>query len=430
MNEEINQENSPLTDEEQPVVPPMKRRFNKKIILLGLAFILAVLGAAGYWLTKRPNSNINEHMIGESAEMSPTELADKQKLRLIATGDFVFHDSLNEQAKLSDGSYDYLPFIKDMMPLFNNADVRFCNQVTPIGGVEFGISGYPKFNAPIEAISDMAEVGCNLVNMASNHSFDKSQAAISTNVEGWNKQQDILAVAGQNKSAAEQKEVDYFTLHDIKFAFLAYTTYINSSAPSQNEYGVNSYSREFAKSQVAEAKENGAEIIIVSMRWGTEYSNNINAQQKKEAQFLADLGVDIILGHGPHVLQPTQVLKGASGNDTIVWYSLGNFLHTQIETETLFNAIAVMEIEYETRRISIRGALPIYMYYEWTATQKNSNQLLARTNIKLLPLERATSEMFSKQQINTTAVAQEKRIKTIFNTFTEVPILSIDSYLD
>lgn len=414
----------------EPIDPKPMRKFkiNKKLIVAVVILVLVLVVA--WYLFLKPKSS--QDAVGGSAQTTQTKTqtaTDDSTVRLIAGGDFVFHDSINDNAKQSDGSYDYLQFMSDFQPIFARADIRFCNQVTPIGGTQFGVSGYPKFNAPLDAITDMSKLGCNLINMASNHSFDVSQDAISANVEAWSKQDGVLAAAGQNTSEAEKNKVHYFTIKGVKFAFLAYTTYINGDAPATNNYGVTKYSRSLAASQIKEAKTNGADVIIASMRWGTEYSASVTASQKSEAQYLADQGVSLVLGHGSHVLEPVIKLTGAKGNKTYVWYSLGNFLNTQLEPEALFNGLAVVDYDTSKKQITNMAFLPLYMHYEWTAVQSSSQDLLARKNIHMYLLEDTTQDMIDAQQLKTTVSAQTKRITTTLNTYLKVPLLTNSEYL-
>jgi poly-gamma-glutamate capsule biosynthesis protein CapA/YwtB (metallophosphatase superfamily) len=340
---------------------------------------------------------------------------DNSTISFIATGDWIAHDSVNTAAKQADGTYNYLPQVSDFADIFKNSDIRFCNDPILNGGQSLGITGYPKFNSPTEFVTDMGKLGCNLVNTASNHSFDFSQANISNSVDAWTKVPNTLAVAGENRTQEEHDTVHYFTVKGVKFAFLAYTAYINTDAPIQNPYGVNIFSKDFASSQIATAKQNGAKFIITSMRWGTEYSTTVNAEQKTDAQWLADQGVNLVLGHGSHELQTVSEVTGSGGNKTLVWYSLGNFLNTQEPPETLFNGLAGMQIDAKTLAISKVQYSPIYMHYEWTAAQAAADNTNARNNLHLYPLDKATQTMIDSQQLKTTIDAQRTRIQATLN---------------
>lgn len=410
------------------------KKFRKKrsyIKIAGIiALLLVIIGAALWWFLLRSEPK------NEPVERQDTTVVQEptdpytNRIRLIAGGDIVAHDSVNENAKQPDGSYNYMSMMDSFTPIFEASDMRFCNQVTPAGGTKFGITGYPEFNAPTELVRDLGDLGCNVVNMASNHSFDYSQEAINANVAAWESVPEVLAAVGQNKSASERDKVHVFEVKGVKIAFLAYTTYINSSAPATNDYGVNSYSRDFANKQISAAKEQGAEIIIASMRWGTEYSPAVDGAQKAEAAYLSGLGVDVILGHGPHVLQPVETITQSDGSETLVWYSLGNFLNSQLEAEALFNGLAVIDFDTQTKKVTNVGFLPIYMHYEWSELDAKNENLLARQNLELMLLEDATDLLVADQQLKTTVQAQRSRVQDTVNSLMAVEMLTKESFIE
>ena len=344
-------------------------------------------------------------------------------VRLIATGDFIAHDAVNNDAQ-DGGKYDYYPFVSDMQKVFDKSDIKFCNQATLAGGEQFGVSGYPIFNAPIEWIDMMDKLGCNLINLASNHSTDRGQDVINQNIANWASKQSILASAGMSSSAENQQKVSYFEMGGVKFAFLTYTTYLNGNPA--NSYSINKYSRDFAQSQLAEAKQN-ADFIVVSMRWGTEYSKGINQYQKTEAKFLAQSGANLILGHGTHVLQPVDKIANSDGSETVVWYSLGNFVHSQVEDETRFNCVAVVEINKQTKKVSNNSCLPIFMYYKWTKEAKLKQDLLARSGFRTVTVEN-NSDLITEVVLDTDEATQMARIKEALGTLTATPILPLKDY--
>ena len=397
----------------------------RKAVAAGIVLLMLVLFAVFWWLRRPADRPVSGQTAQSDTSRSKKSAGD---ISLIATGDFIAHDSLNQQAKKTDGGYDYLRFMSDFKPVFAAADIRFCNQATVSGGQAFGISGYPVFNAPAQFAKDMAGLGCNLVNTASNHSFDKGQAAIDATLNTWRSLPGMLAVAGENSNQAEHDTIHYFTIKGVKFAFLAYTTYNNQTPP--DSYGVNEYSESFAASQIKAARAAGAKFIIASMRWGTEYSAGINAEQTAESRFLADQGVNLVLGHGPHELETVKQLTGSGGNKTLVWYSLGNFINTQEPPETLFNGLAVMKIDPQTLEIKQAGYLPIYMHYEWTAAQAASEDLLARHDLHLYLLDDVTQSMIDKNQLRTTVATQKQRLEDLLNANTTVPLLTKSQYFN
>lgn len=395
------------------------------VLLLIAGFVVYKLAFVKHVVTT--NKSSNQTASNKSDTTAPVD-SHANRIRLIATGDFIAHDSVNAAAKQTDGSYDYLPLMSDFMPIFKQADIRFCNDPILNGGSQFGIAGYPKFNSPTAFVTDMGKLGCNLVNTASNHSFDKTQAAITASVDAWSSVPNTLAVAGENRSQAEHDSVHYFTVKGVKFAFVAYTTYSNNDAPAQNNYGVNIFSQSFASSQIEQAKAAGAQVIIASMRWGTEYSTVVNAEQKADAQFLANQGVNLILGHGSHELQTVAKLQGDGGNSTTVWYSLGNFINTQEPSETLFNGLAILDFDVQSKQLTSMSYLPIYMHYEWTPAQKAADAIASRHSLHLYLLQNTTQQMIDAQQLPTTVAAQTARITATLNSNLKIPLITSEQY--
>lgn len=395
------------------------------------ALVVVILVAAGAYIYKNHRASSNPANTSSSVN-SGNASNHPDRIRLLAAGDFLAHDSINANAKQPDGSYNYLPMMDNFTNIFHSADIRFCNDGNLNGGAAYGISGYPKFNSPPEFVRDMAKVGCNVVNTGTNHSFDRNQAAINASVDAWAAQPHMLAVAGENKNQAQHDQVHTFTVKGVKFAFLAYTTYLNTDAPAQDSYGVNVYSDNFAAGQIKQAKAMGAKVIIVSIRWGVEYSPAISDSQRRTAQFLADQGVSLVLGHGSHVLEPAQQLTGSGGNHTVIWYSLGNFINTQLPADTLFNGVAVIDYDKNSHQITNMSFLPLYMHYEWTAAQAKAQapqDLLARHNIKMYLLEDTTQQMIDAQQLDTTVQQQRLRLQNTLNTYLKIPLIDQAQYL-
>lgn len=391
-------------------------------MLILVSLLLIVVGVTGAYVfffndVADPSNN-------QSTTNPSQPEANRTHIRLIATGDMIPHDAINERALKANGTYDYYQFMENMKPYFDEADIRFCNQAVLGGGPAHGITGYPVFNSPTEFAGDMHKLGCNLINTGTNHTNDKTQAAINDTVASWDGLPGVLAVAGANRSEEERQKIRVFEQHGVRFAFLSYTTYTNSAG--KTPYGLTMFSEDLAAKQLKLAEEQ-ADLTIVSMRWGTEYSQRVNTQQTTQAKFLAANGADIVLGHGPHVLEPVQRLAGANGGETIIWYSLGNFLNAQLEAEALINGIAVMDISIETKKIDKVGYLPIYMHYEWTDAEKAREDLLARKNFSMYLLEDA-AEPISMSQLDTTIEAQKQRLQAILNKFTTVPLLTKGTY--
>lgn len=381
---------------------------------------MVVLGlVAGIYLLLTKDADKSENNAEPITQQTEQPaVTDPSTITLLATGDWIAHDAINEQAKQPDGSYDYTSMTAGMKDAFSGIDVTFCNLATLAAGEEFGVSGYPVFNAPTAWIDAMDDLGCNLYNTGTNHTNDKGQPAITAELNYLDSKKDVLAHAGANRSAEEQNTVRYLEAKGVKFAFLSYSTYSNS--PNPDPYSLNRFDDALVTKQMKEARSQ-ADIVIVSMRWGTEYSDSVNTAQKSQAQKLASLGADIVLGHGTHTLQPIDKLTGQDGRETIVWYGLGNFLNSQLETGGLTGCVADIKIDATTKKITSNSCLPFYMHYEWTAEEKAREDLLARKNFNIMPLFNA-ADWLAKSQLDTTVEAQMERIRAAVNTYTEVSV--------
>jgi poly-gamma-glutamate capsule biosynthesis protein CapA/YwtB (metallophosphatase superfamily) len=393
----------------------------KPALFIGTALLLCGLGVAGSVLLRKstPVQTNTATQIPVTQDVTSPE-PSTNTVTMVAVGDMLAHDSINKNAKTATG-YDYTPFFSETKQFYTNADIRFCNLETPTAGNVYPITDYPAFNAPAQYSIDLQTVGCNLISFANNHTNDKGQGGINETLKVWDGLEK-LAIAGANRSPQEQQQIRYFTVKGIKFAFIAYAEYLNIKGA--NSYGVDVYNAAASTATVKQAKQN-ADIVVVSMHWGTEYSDSENAFQKTAAQNLANAGADIVIGTGPHVLQPATILSGSTGNKTVVWYSLGNMLNTQLDTPSLIGGFAAMTVKKVADKpvVTIRGLLPTYMHYEWTAADKASQNLLARKNLKIYPLDKA-SEPLARSQANTTVEAQTQRIQNLLNRYTQVKILT------
>ena len=296
----------------------MKFRF-KKIFLLILLSVVVLCGCSNDKENENIYNNINKEPI--------VEVPKEKRMSLVAVGDVLIHGALYYEAdKMSgvqnDNLYDFNYMFTEMKPLFENYDLKYCNQETIIGGKNLGVSHYPRFNSPDEIGDALMNLGFNMVSLANNHTLDKGEEGILYSVEYW-KNKDVV-FSGQSSSLEERDNIKVYEKNGIKYAFLAYTDMTNGlSVPEGKDYLVHVYSDEKAKSDIESIKDE-VDVIIVSMHWGEEYTHTPTYVQKREAQYLSSLGVDLIIGSHPHVIMPVDYI-----GDTLVIYSLGNFVSGQ-----------------------------------------------------------------------------------------------------
>jgi poly-gamma-glutamate synthesis protein (capsule biosynthesis protein) len=256
---------------------------------------------------------------------------------LMMVGDALLHLAYVIDGRKADGSYDFRPSLRYIAPIVRNYDLAFYNQETVFGGKELGYSNYPRFNSPSDFGEQMVEMGFNLVSLANNHTMDKGVRGALNSYNFWKNQP--VNTAG---SWGSQEDRDLLRIHEINgitYAFLAYTYSTNGiSVPENQKYIIDVYDEALIKKDM-ERYRDIVDFMIVSLHFGQEYSHTPQTRHKQMATFVAQQGADIIIGHHPHVIQPIDFI-----GDTLVIYSLGNFVSAQIGEPRLIEMIAGVEM--------------------------------------------------------------------------------------
>jgi Putative enzyme of poly-gamma-glutamate biosynthesis (capsule formation) len=303
-----------------------KKRKAKKSIIFFLLFIILVGIGVVIFISMSGDKKKEVMVVDKEPEEKieePIEIPDR-KMSIVMVGDALIHGAVYLDASLGKGKYDFTKMFTDIEPIIKDYDLKYYNQESVIGSKKLGISHYPRLNSPDEIGENLVAIGFNMVSLANNHTLDKNEEGTLYSVSFWKKQEGVIT-AGSYDSWESRNMIRVYEQNDIAYAFLSYTMKTNGlKAPKGKEYLVNVYDAETVKKDIEAAKENGAEVIIVAMHWGEEYSHVPNSSQKEIAQYLSELGVNLIIGSHPHVIQPIDYV-----NDTLVIYSLGNFISAQ-----------------------------------------------------------------------------------------------------
>lgn len=300
-----------------------RRKLKKGIIKLFLFTILigliSYLGINTYsYLNNDDNTPIN-NVFNNKPEEKPKD--EVYKINFLATGDGLIH-SVIYRTYYKNGVYDFTPALKYVKDIVSKYDIAYYNQETPAGDTSISYSGYPLFYTPSEYVDAMIDAGFNTISLASNHSLDKGEKGILNTLKYF-KTTDTL-YNGMSDSEENRNNYIIKEKNNITYSMLSYTTLTNGLVvPKGKDYLLNTFDKEKVKKDV-EALRDKVDVLIVAMHWGVEYQSSPNEEQIEIAEFLADLGVDIVVGNHPHVLQPITKI-----NDTIVMYSLGNFISNQ-----------------------------------------------------------------------------------------------------
>lgn len=288
---------------------------------------------------------------------------------IVSFGDTLCHKPVfNAAYDEETGIYDFSSMFKYVEKYFQNSTINIGNCESPMAGAERGYSGYPTFNAPEHLAIDLKELGVDIMTTANNHTLDKGFSGLSSTLDFLEDSE--IAHVGTARTEEEQNTILFMNLNGIKTAFLAYTYGTNGiPIPGDKEFCVNLIDEDLILKQINQAKDEGAELIVVSMHWGVEYQTTENAEQDRLAEFLIKNDVKIILGSHPHVLQPMKMLKVETDEgeekEGLVIFSQGNFFSNQTQENTRNTAIFNIEVkkEGETGKVTVERVTyaPIYV---------------------------------------------------------------------
>ena len=347
----------------------------------------------------------------QSRDTQQTELPNTpkaQKIHFLAVGDNMMHQSILTQAQksaaalASKGSasedYYFADMYENVADLIQKADISFVNQEAPIAGSDFGIAGYPLFNAPEETGKTLVNLGFDIVNIANNHMLDMDGIYKGTGYKNsiafW-KKQNVLMIGGY------ESQSDYDAPHiierdGIKIAMLSYTYGTNGRTQNAASDCVVPLIDDAVIRRQIQAVKSQADLVFVSMHWGDENTFRVSEEQKRLAQLIADAGADAIIGHHSHTIQPIEWITGTSGNRTLCIYSLGNFISTMQKSYNLLGGVCEFDIvknDGEKAYIENVTLTPIMCHYIADPDKMDSQELPVRSGVKLYTLSDYTAQL-------------------------------------
>ncbi len=350
------------------------------------------------------NVNPNEKITTKKEKKEPPN-----ELSIVMVGDCLIHKMVYTDALTGDGNYSFSKMFTEVSPLIINHDLAYYNQESIIGGKELGLSAYPRFNSPEEIGDDMVKLGFNLVSLANNHTMDKGEKGVINSVNYWKTKPGVYYTGQALSEKERQDNIKVKEINGITYAFLSYTTQTNGLLPpSGKDYLTNIYSDEKAKKDIEKVRSE-ADLIIVAMHWGEEYQKYENQNQQRIAKYLSDLGVNLIIGAHPHVIQPVEYV-----GDTLVFYSLGNFISAQDTPDKLTGAIANLTVKKDKDKISFKDVKINLIYTSFKYSKPY--------NFKLYPYSKLNDNILNNYK---TYYEKYKNILERYNVDMEVDPLNV-----
>lgn len=350
-----------------------KKKRNGAFAVLTTICVLLVLGSAafvaGLWMgvfetgeTAVPTvPGLNVHVGTTPTTEEPVEtttvppettLPEPEKVVATATissmGDVLMHLPVVNSGKEDDGSYNYDEIFQYVKPYVEEANFAAANLETTLAGTDNGYkyNGYPMFNCPDEIVDSVRDAGFDMMLTVNNHSYD-------TSLVGYKRTLEVVREKGMTTlgTMLNPEEPKYIVqdVNGIQIGMIAYTYATSVTAdgrPSLNgnaaiaeagicNYFTYDYLDEFyeeVKTHLASMEADGAEATMLFIHWGNEYQLKQNYLQEDIAQALCDLGIDVIVGGHPHVVQPVDLLTSTTDPDhkTVCLYSMGNAVSNQM----------------------------------------------------------------------------------------------------
>ncbi len=258
-------------------------------------------------------------------------------------GDMMFGRHVNDV--INQHGPDFL--FKKIKPIFNQSDYVSGNFENPVLLQNEEIyEKTPKhihLFAPKESVQAAKDAGFSIINLANNHMMDYGPVALAETIETFDEAD--LPHVGAGSNVEEATNIEYSNINGTKVATVGFTDALVAGFSAHDfTAGVARATPENIVPTLQMAEEN-ADLVIVNVHWGVEYNKNPNKRQEEMAHAISDAGADVIVGHHPHVLSDIELY-----NDTVIFYSLGNFIFDQGWTRTKDSAIAQYHIDQEGKK--------------------------------------------------------------------------------
>lgn len=295
------------------------------------------------------------------------DASGRRLFTIVGAGDVLIHPELTYQARRDaergghPGGIDFNPLFQHVRPTVSGADLAICHLETPLAPPEGPFAGFPKFSVPPQVVDAIRATGFDACSTASNHTIDQG-------VQGVQRTLDTLDAAkiGHTGSARTPKEAAtprIYQRNGVKVGHLAYSLHFNGlTRPAGKEWIANLLEPEKILTAARRLRAAGAEIVVLSLHWGTEYQNQPDADQEKWAGPLINSpDIDLILGHHAHVVQPMQKF----GRDWVV-YGMGNQVarHAEpvfVNREGVMSRFTFTEVAPKKWRITTAEAIPTWV---------------------------------------------------------------------
>jgi poly-gamma-glutamate synthesis protein (capsule biosynthesis protein) len=345
------------------------------VSVTGAAVVLLAACSAGGSSHRPSNSGPSSSPSIETITLPPdTGTPDKtsagggpRTATVLGSGDVLIHPPLWEQAHAdarAEGrsGYDFGPMYAGIAPDVRAADLATCEMETPLAPPEGPFAGWPDFSAPPQVLTALKAVGYDSCTTASNHTLDQGYPGLKRTL-------DELDAAGLKHTGSARTADEAATPllvrlpNGVTIGQLAYSFNFNGHEPSAGKaWQANLIDVSRILAAAHRMKQAGADVIVLSMHWGTEYDHLATQQQRLQAErLLASSDIDLILGDHAHVVQPAEKIHGKW-----VFYCMGNQISRHEDPiadgrEGVMPKVTFTEVSPHHFRATTATAIPTWM---------------------------------------------------------------------
>jgi poly-gamma-glutamate capsule biosynthesis protein CapA/YwtB (metallophosphatase superfamily) len=294
--------------------------------------------------------------------------ASADKISLLFIGDIMGHDEQIWSAENRETHlYNYDDVFQYIKPVISDADIAIANFEVTLGGPPY--TGYPQFSSPADLAVACKNAGIDYLVTANNHAADRGKKGIISTI---NKLDSVgIPHTGTFLNSSCRDSLTPLIIHrnGTSIALLNYSFSTNGIIVPEPVI-VNMLDKEKITEDVKKAKDKRADIIILFLHWGTEYDTIPSKSQSDLAEYFQSIGVDMVIGSHPHVLQKMAKVRNTStGNDDVVVYSLGNFVSNQRRPKTDGGSMVRVELTRKGDKYMISNA-GYYLTWVYTPIEK------------------------------------------------------------
>lgn len=375
------------------LIPSVFSLIGRLLFILLLAFLIIIITGIRPGTPRYTVSEDKRHAIDSIIN----EIDSVISINLKFAGDVMVHRrQLNSAYNRKTGKYDFSDNYIFLKELLNTADLAFVNLETPLV-CEAPYSGYPAFRNPSEIAEALKFSGFNVILTANNHSNDAGGKVLKNTIDVIKSHNMYQTGTFRNQQERDSLYPLIIVKSGFKIAVLNYT-YGTNEIENDPPTITNIIDTAQIRQDVEKAELLKPDIMIAYLHWGKEYELFENEYQREHAEFLANLGIDLIVGSHPHVIQPVQWIKRHDGDSVLCAYSLGNLISNQ----RFENTDGGMLLEVIYRKNILSGEIHLAEFYHhltWVSiTHPNSKHPSGKYYV--IPISLFEQDMISFPEIS------------------------------